>query len=36
MSGMPDVHNPDWAIACSRANQPLLRVTCGEDYNVTR
>lgn len=23
MSGMPDVHNPDWATACSKANQVL-------------
>jgi hypothetical protein len=36
MSGMPDVHNPDSATACSRANQPLRRATCWEDYNVTR
>jgi hypothetical protein len=28
MSGLPDMHNPDWATARSRANQPLRRATC--------
>jgi hypothetical protein len=36
MSGMPDVHNPEWATACSRANLPLRRATCRENYNVKR